>query len=538
VTTSNHASIKRAKPREGIRWWPVAVILTLAASTLFWIWGVQEIQRQNKVVETFLTLIGAGALLMIWMLLLSRLRWWARLLALAAVITLIIAAGFSLRIRGVSGDLVPILEWRWARGDADLPVAGTSGEGAIPPRSRELTGDSTHSHPQFLGAARTGIVTGVRLARDWDTRPPEELWRRPVGRGWSGFAVVDGLAVTLEQRGTEELVTCYDLETGELIWAHGDPVGWDDPLGGPGPRGTPTIDGGEVFTLGGTGLLNVLDLATGELKWSIDVLEDNGAPSLEYGIAASPLVRGDEVIVPAGGRNGALLVAYDRSTGERRWAGGDDPAAYSSPLIAELAGVEQIVLLNEDAVAGHDADSGQLLWRREWPGGTEMVAQPVVLPGSRLFVSTGYDIGGKLFEITGGPAGVEARTIWESRGLKAKLSNVVHKDGYLYGLDDGILVCLDVDDGRRKWKRGRYGHGQLLLVDDLLLIQAENGDVALVEASPMEFRELARIPVLDGKTWNHPALAGPYLLVRNDREAACLRLSLNDSLDRSQLGLR
>jgi outer membrane protein assembly factor BamB len=502
------------------------VILALAALVLLWIWGIQEIQRQNKVVESFLTLIGTGALLMIWVLLLSRLRWWVRLLVLAAVIVLIAAASLSLRIRGVSGDLVPILEWRWARGDADLPVAAALGGGATRPESIAVAGESIRSHPQFLGAARTGIVTGVRLARDWDAQPPEELWRRPVGSGWSGFAVVDGLAVTLEQRGEEEFVTCYDLQTGESRWTHSDPGRWEDPLGGPGPRGTPTIDGGEVFTLGGTGLLNVLDLATGALKWSTDVLEDSGAPSLEYGIAASPLVRDDEVVVTAGGGNGALLVAYDRSTGERLWAGGDDPAAYSSPLFAELAGVAQYVLLNEDAVAGHDAESGQVLWRQEWPGGTEMVGQPVILPGSRVFVSTGYGIGGKLFEISAGAEGLEARRVWESRGLKAKLSNVVYRDGYLYGLDDGILVCLDVADGGRMWKRGRYGHGQLLLVGDLLLIQAENGDVALVEANPEEFRELARIPVLDGKTWNHPALAGPYLVVRNDKEAACLRLPL------------
>jgi outer membrane protein assembly factor BamB len=500
---------------------------------LFWIWGVQEIQRQNKVVESFLVLIGTGVLLMIWVLLLSRLRWSVRLLALVAAVILIIAANYSLRIRGVSGDLVPILEWRWARGDADLPVAADLGGGSTLPAAESLPSlsESPYSHPQFLGAERTGVVTGVQLARDWEARPPKELWRRPVGVGWSGFAVAHGLAVTQEQRGDEELVTCYDLETGEPRWAHSDPVRWEDPLGGPGPRATPTIVDGQVYTLGGTGILNALDLATGALLWSTNVFGDSGASPLEYGAAASPLVRGNEVIVAAGGGNDPLLMAFDRSTGERIWAGGNDRAAYSSPLFVELAGVEQIVLLNEDAVAGHEAGSGRVFWRQDWPAMTEKVAQPVVLPENRLFVSTGYDIGGRLFEIAASGDGIEARVIWESRGLKAKLSNVVHKDGYLYGLDDGILVCLDLTDGSRKWKRGRFGHGQLLLVDDLLLIQAENGDVALVEATPDSYRELARRPVLGGKTWNHPALAGPYLLVRNDREAACLRLPVGGTDD-------
>ena len=155
------------------------------------------------------------------------------------------------------------------------------------------------------------------------------------------------------------------------------------------------------------------------------------------------------------------------------------------------------------------------------------MAQPVPLPGDRVFVSSGYGIGGKLFQIQRDEKeALQISLVWETPRLKAKFTNIVYRDGYIYGLDDGVLVCLDITNGQRNWKRGRYGHGQVILVDDLLLVQAESGDVILVEVNPDEHKELARFPALEGKTWNSPALAGPYLLVRNDREAACYELPL------------
>ena len=167
-----------------------------------------------------------------------------------------------------------------------------------------------------------------------------------------------------------------------------------------------------------------------------------------------------------------------------------------------------------------------MLWRFAWPS-AESVAQPVPLPDDRLLVSSGYGIGSKLLHIqrdTDGKLG--ANLLWQSRGLKAKFTNVVYRDGYIYGLDDGILVCLDISDGKRTWKKGRYGHGQMILVEDLLLLQAESGDVVLVEANPTSHVELGRFSALVGRTWNNPTFAVPYLLVRNDREAACYELPL------------
>ena len=510
-----------AGSRRPIRWWPAVVILVIAVVALVTIWLFLGRQRQDKVVLTFPVLFFTPILLLLWALFLSRLRWRVRLAVLGCALVVAAAVLSTVRIRGVSGDLIPVVAWRWAPPPGGLLDTGTAAR-ASPGLASEPVMDPRRDYPQFLGPWRNGTLSGIELSRDWSAKPPALLWRQPIGAAWSGFAVQGELAVTQEQRGSEELVTCYEVGTGRLLWAHADPVRYENPVAGIGPRATPTIDDGRVYAVGATGILNALDLVTGELLWSKNLLEDSGAHPPTYGVAASPLVIEDLVVVAPGGSPGHSLVAYRKDTGEKVWAGGSDPPAYSSPLLAELAGVRQILIFNEAGLAAHDPATGEVLWRHPWPGQTERISQPVVLPGDRVFLSSGYGIGGKLFRVRrddGG--GVSVELLWESRGLKAKFTDVVYGEGYLYGLDDGILVCLDPEDGRRRWKRGRYGHGQVIRVDDLLIVQAESGDVVLVEASPERHRELARLSALDGKTWNHPALAGRRLLVRNDREAAC-----------------
>jgi outer membrane protein assembly factor BamB len=357
------------------------------------------------------------------------------------------------------------------------------------------------------------------------------MWRQPIGAGWSAFAVSGNFAVTQEQRGSIEMVVAYDLKSGLVKWSHSDSNSYESPITGNGPRATPTIAGDRVYTLGGTGMLNCLDLTTGKRIWSKDIIHDNGSNINGWGMSGSPLLLDSLVVVSAGGRDGNSLVAYHQDTGARIWSGGNDRAAYSSPLVATIAGVRQILIFNQNNIAAHDPATGQILWQQAWPGGSECVAQPLPLPGDRVFVSSGYGIGCKLFQIQRGENGaLHASLIWETNRLKAKFTNVVHRDGYIYGLDDGILVGLDLANGERKWKAGRYGHGQMIGVDDLLLIQAESGDVVLAEVNPQAHVELARLAALNSKTWNNPALAGRYLLVRNDREAACYELPLEVEL--------
>ena len=500
-----------------MRWWPALLILVGAFVVFAFIWGGDAPVRQMQVVRTALTLIISTGLLLLWITFFSKLPWKNRLQGWGIVILMVALSSLMFRFRGVSGDLVPILEPRWA---------GT-GEGVTGDRIDELA--PAYEYPQFLGPSRNATVRGVRLEPDWSARPPKLIWRRPVGAGWSSFAVSRDAAITQEQRGEQEVVVRYDFRSGEEIWATGNPSHYDNPISGEGPRATPTIVGDRVFSVGSTGILNCLDLETGERIWSRDFIEENDGEVPQWGVAGSPLVMDDIVVVNAGGTDGKSLVAYNRETGEIAWTGGGDKAAYSSPLMATLAGVKQIVIFNGSSVAGHDPLDGRVLWTHEWPRQQPNVVQPVPISADGLIVSAGYGVGAKRFQIQRGANGkLEATLVWENNRLKAKFANFVVHEGFIYGLDDGIMVCLDAATGERQWKRGRYGHGQMLLVEGLLLVQTEHGEMMLVEPNPEELRELGRLHLFDSKLWNSPALVGPYLLVRSDREAALFELAVKN----------
>jgi len=449
-------------------------------------------------------------------------RWRLRLALFGGVAGLGLLGAALFRIHGVTGDLVPILQWRWAR------AAGTPSEGRSEPGDLAAPLNAfTNDYPQFLGPYRNGAVEGARLARDWTARPPRRLWRHAVGPGWSGFAVAGRRAVTQEQRGAEETVTCYDAASGAPTWSYPYPTHFQSTLAGEGPRATPTVAGNRVYALGSSGMLHCLDLATGKPIWSKDIVRENQARVEEWGMSSSPLVAGDLVVVSAGGGNNRSLVAYREATGEFVWGGGGAGAGYSSPILARLAGVPQILIFNGGGVFAHDPATGTNLWSYHWPGGHPHVSTPVVLPDDRLLVSSGYGVGSEVLKIQKDSGGkLTATRLWKSNRLKAKFTNLLYRSGFIYGLDDGIMACLDATNGELKWKQGRYGHGQEILVDDLILIAAESGEMVLLDPNPLETRELTRFSALEGKTWNPPALAGPYLLVRNDKEAACYLLPL------------
>jgi outer membrane protein assembly factor BamB len=562
-------SEERDTPRRSVRLWPVLVVLGGGLGWLAYVWLLLDGIRQERVVATLATFIVVSLLLLAWLLLLSRLPWRTRLLVFGLVALLAAAAASLVRVRGVSGDLVPILAFRWTAEPAPSPVpraAGPPEPASVPtptspgPRAdapsgkpgaaaavaaarsaaagdaaadatsggaaaRAGSGPGHEDYPQFLGPGRDATLKRLRLARDWTARPPRRLWRQRIGAGWSAFAVAGDAAVTQEQLGPEERVVRYDLRSGRVVWAHADRARYESVVAGEGPRATPTVSGGRVFTVGSTGLLNALDLETGRLVWSRHVVEENGGRVPGWGKSCSPLALGGLVVVSAGGPDGRSLVAYRQDSGEPAWAAGDDRSAYSSPALVRLAGRDQILIFNEGSVAAHDPETGAVLWEHAWPATQPNVSQPVLLPGDRVLFSSGYGIGSKLFHVSSVAGGaLEARLVWESPRLKAKFTNVVFHDGSVYGLDDGVLTCLDPETGERRWKAGRYGHGQVILAGGLLLVQTEEGEIVLVEADPRAHTEVARFPALDGKTWNPPALAAPYLLVRNDREAACYEL--------------
>ncbi|MBI3838775.1 MAG: PQQ-like beta-propeller repeat protein [Planctomycetia bacterium] len=443
-------------------------------------------------------------------------------------ITVVVALGVlgTIRIENVSGNIWPKLRFRWTP-HADETLARPSTEALD--AAVNLSETTPEDYPEFLGPGRRAALDNVHLARDWSAQPPRKLWRQPIGAGWSSFAIVGHFAVTQEQRGEEELITCYDVDNGKLQWAQATPVRFSATIAGIGPRATPTIHEGKVYSMGAEGHLHCLDGATGKVIWMQNVVADNDAKVPQWGKSCSPLIYENMVIVSAGGPGGRSLVAYDKQTGKRIWGGGGDASSYSSPTLFNLGGQLQIVIVNEKVVTAHDPADGHILWHHPWPDSATAspnVAQPIAVGEDRVLLTKGYGIGSALCQIEHGADGWRVDQVWRTKNLKTKFTNAVVRDRFAYGLDEGILSCVEIATGKRRWKEGRYDHGQVLLVDDLLLVQSEKGDVALVEATPDAYRELTRFSAVSGQSWNCPALSGRRLLVRSEEEAACYELPL------------
>jgi outer membrane protein assembly factor BamB len=382
----------------------------------------------------------------------------------------------------------------------------------------------TAEWPGFRGPKRDGIVHGVRIRTDWPASPPAEMWRRAIGPGWSSFAVNGDLVYTQEQRGESELVTCYRLSTGEPVWRHRDPVRFWESNAGAGPRATPTLHDGRLYTFGATGIVNALDASTGARVWSRDAATETGEEVPIWGFASSPLIVDGAVIVAASGR----LAAYDAATGKTRWLGPEGGSGYSSPHLATIDGVPQVLLLRGSRTISVAPADGTLLWEHVWETGVGIV-QPALTDGGDVLLTVADAMGGlglRRVAVARGAAGWTIEERWTSRGLKPYYNDYVLHKGHAYGFDGSILASISLEDGARKWKGGRYGSGQLVLLadQDLLLVLSEEGELALVNATPDKFTEVARFKAIEGKTWNHPVLAGDVLLVRNGEEMAAFRL--------------
>ena len=315
------------------------------------------------------------------------------------------------------------------------------------------------------------------------------------------------------------------MRTGRELWTNGWNALFRESLGGDGPRATPTWADGTVYALGATGELRALDEVSGRVRWRTNILDENGATNLDWGMAASPLVVGDTVVVVPGGPGGRSVVAYDRRSGKRAWSALGDKAAYSSPMLMTLGGVPQIIVFAATRLMGLSADRGDLLWEYPWQTPFDINAgQPLRVGDNRIFLSSGYGTGAAVIEVSPNGSRFSVKEIWRNNRMKNQFTSSVLHEGFVYGLDESILACLDVTTGALRWKGGRYGYGQVLLADGHLIVLAENGDLALVRATPERHEEIVRFPALSGKTWNHPALAGGLLIVRNLAEMAAFDL--------------
>lgn len=451
----------------------------------------------------------------------------ASLLALAAF-------SFSLLLRneGATGEYWLGTHWRWSPSPEETMLAGRKSGTASSTDQPKAPGDAMAFEkpewPGFRGSDRAAQARGSLIATNWSAHPPRQRWKIPVGPSWSSFAVAGKFLFTQEQRGAMETAVCYDATTGREIWKHEVETRFDDPLGGPGPRATPALSKDGLFVMGATGILLGLNPATGVLLWKQDLQKLATRKPPMWGFSSSPVVAGSLVIVYAGGPGDKGVLAFDAGTGALRWSTAAGNDSYSSPQLSTVVGVQLVLMLSNEGLILLDPATGQERLNYVWKFSNYRALQPHLVGEDTILLPTGMSTGTRSIRISKTNDQLAATELWTSRSLKPDFTDLVSHRGYIYGLDGGLLTCVDLNNGERKWKGGRYGKGQVLLLEDsnLLLVAAENGQVVLLRADPSEHVELASIQAIAGKTWNHPVVVGDKLYIRNSQEAACYQLPL------------
>lgn len=394
--------------------------------------------------------------------------------------------------------------------------------------------------PQWLGPTRDGRAPAGPFRADWDKTPPKELWTAPCGAGYSSLAVAGGKLYVFDKKSGKERVRGLDAGTGKELWSHeyAAPQAGADANFGAGPRSTPAVDGNRVYTVGGAGKLLCLEApaATGEkprVVWERDLPAEFNAQIPQWGVACSPLVDGDQVIVIPGGKNGAVA-AFDKVTGQRRWAFGANTPGYSSPTAATVHGVRAIFAFTGDALLCLRSD-GQLMGSYAWETPNKgNIATPLVVD-DYVFISSGYNTGCALLRIVpNGSSAVSLELVYARRvkPLRAHHATPVHKNGYLYGYDDtrGDLVCFDLRAGKPVdgWSADKLiEKGSVILADDKYLVMlSEKGDLAIAEATPTQFDLIWKgKKTLNGKqNWAQPVLVDGRLYLRDDEKIVCLEV--------------
>ncbi|MFO0913405.1 MAG: PQQ-binding-like beta-propeller repeat protein [Pirellulales bacterium] len=489
----------------------------------------------------------------------------------AALLALAAALGYwdLLRSDGVTGAFQPELSWRWTpiaeeeflRSLATSSSSSSSASSAAPapdtssstPQSSEASSSNASSGeassassstrveakpavepvdlasaswPAFRGPLRDGKRPGVRLAEDWQAGPPREVWRTRVGPGWSSFSIAGNRLWTQEQRGPNEAVVCLRADTGETIWAHEYPGRFTESISGAGPRATPTLTPAGVFALGAQGDLMRLDPDTGNVIWKADLKQDAQRTPPTWGFSASPLVTDGKVIVHAGGGGDRGVLAYEAESGKLLWSVASGDHSYSSAQLATFDGVTGALMVTNRGLQFLDVTDGHEIWNYDWPVENYRVLQPTVI-GSTVLLSATLGDGTRSVSVAHQGSDWQVTENWKSREMKPEFNDLVEHRGFLYGFDGNIMTCVDLATGKRRWKKGRYGNGQLVLLPDAdqLLVTSETGELVLVRATSERWEEVGRIAALEGKTWNHPVVDGNRVYLRNGQEVACFELS-------------
>ncbi len=582
-TIETESSASPTVPRRALRWWPAAVLL-LAMVGVRYLPSLWEAPSLPILMFGFMGPAGVGLLILVWWCVASRASWKEKVSGLAGFILIAAIAislvHFSMRgmnvvisvlptgialfaiglilffkspnwrvpvalllsligfgywdlrqSEGVTGQFEPQMLWRWqptAEQTYLQDLAARSGSGASSSNYDPVTLASAQ-WPAFRGPDRTGVVTGVVVDQDWKATPPKPIWRTKIGPGWSSFTVAGNRIFTQEQRGDDEAVVCLDADTGKIVWDFAYPSRFWEAIGGAGPRATPTIADEGLFAMGADGILVCLDANNGTERWRGDLKIDANRTPPMWGFSSSPLVTDSLVIVHAGGEGDKGLLAYSAADGELAWSVPSGDHTYSSAQLATFDETRGVLMMTNDGLQFVQVDDGSEIWRYDWLFENYRALQPLVIDGSVL-IATSLGEGVRRITPTQNDDGKwEVNEDWSTRDMKPDFNDYVFYDGYVYGFDGSVFACIDAATGKRQWKRGRYGNGQVILLAEQgqLLIATEKGQLTLVNATPDRLDEVASIEVIEGKTWNHPVLVGNRVYMRNAQEAACMELPIS-----------
>ncbi len=387
--------------------------------------------------------------------------------------------------------------------------------------------------PQLLGPTRNGVYAGPDLTGTWPKEGPRLIWQKKVGQGFSGPAVASGKLILFHRLENKETIECLDSKTGNAVWLFDYPTSYRDDFGfDEGPRATPAIGDGRVYTLGAEGTLHCLDLAKGTKLWSVNTRTEFHAAKGFFGIACSPLIEGNCLLLNVGGRDGAGIVAFDKTNGKVVWKATDDEASYSSPVAATIQARRYALFLTRANLVAADPVNGKLLLSfpfRPPIHASVSAAVPLVI-GDSLFLSASYGTGAVLLKID--DKGI--RKIWSSDdALSNHYATSVHHQGFLYGIhgrvDPGLepasLRCVELSTGKVRWQQDDFGAATLTLAGNQLLILTEKGELLRAAATPDGFKPNERAQILPTQVRAYPALAAGLFYARSKEKLVCLDLT-------------
>jgi outer membrane protein assembly factor BamB len=471
-------------------------------------------------------IIGLAGTALVWCaaaVLTHPLGWKVQRVAVVVALLVAVAMIYLVRIDGTTAELWPETRWRWSPTPDEIAATARDRKAApVEAIAPVAPGD----WPQFRGTAQESRLVGATVRTNWDKQPPKELWRKPIGPAWGSCIAVGDLLFTQEQRGPNEATICLKAESGDEVWADETPARFDEAISGVGPRGTPTYADGFVYAFGATGSLAKLDARTGKVAWKINAPAVAGSlpPNPFWGYASSPFIANGLVVVFLSGGPGKGTAAFKVADGSLAWVAGDGRHGYCAAHRTTLCGVDQLLMASDIGLEAHDPTTGRVLWSHLWPTRGNRSTQPILLGNDELLLPTGYGVGTQRLKVTKSGDRFGVSVVWESRKFKPYYNDAVFHNGLVFGFDDKAFVCLDPETGQHRWNAGAiFGFGQVLLLANsgMLVVQAESGKVALVEANGDDFVPVATLPAMARKSWNHPVIANGKLFVRNGSELVC-----------------